>query len=114
MNPGPAAATPSETIRPSDYLDVDRLLSDTERDIRDSVRAFVRDRVTPNVGEWFEQAAIPLELASELGKLGVLGMHLEGYGLPGAMKPGPPCVRVSSRVKTSDENRIRHWPVDAA
>jgi glutaryl-CoA dehydrogenase len=84
MNPAPAAAAPSEPIRPSDYLDVDRLLSDTERDIRDSVRAFVRDRITPNVGEWFEQAAIPLELAPELGRLGVLGMHLEGYGCAGA------------------------------
>ncbi len=83
MNPAPAAA-PTEAIRPNDYLDVDRLLSDTERDIRDTVRAFVRDRITPNVGEWFEQAAIPLELAPELGKLGVLGMHLEGYGCAGA------------------------------
>src|SRR3954452_1979988 len=72
-------------IRPSDYLALDSLLSDEERDIRDTVRAFVRDKVVPNVGEWFEEASVPLaELAPELGKLGVLGMHLRGYGCAGA------------------------------
>jgi glutaryl-CoA dehydrogenase len=71
-------------IRPKDFLDIDALLSDEERDIRDTVRAFVRDRVLPNVGQWFEEARIPLELARELGKLGLLGMHLHGYGCAGA------------------------------
>jgi glutaryl-CoA dehydrogenase len=78
-----ASSSPT-TIDPSDYLAIDRLLSDEERDIRDTVRAFVRNEVVPNVGEWFEQATIPRELARELGKLGVLGMHLEGYGCAGA------------------------------
>jgi glutaryl-CoA dehydrogenase len=77
------SAAPTEAIRPNDYLGIDRLLSDEERDIRDTVRAFVRNRVVPNAGEWFEKATIPLELAGELGKLGVLGMHLEGYGCAG-------------------------------
>jgi glutaryl-CoA dehydrogenase len=71
-------------IRPVDFLDVDYLLSDEERDIRDTVREFVRDRVLPNVGDWFEEATIPLELALDLGKLGVLGMHLDGYGCAGS------------------------------
>jgi glutaryl-CoA dehydrogenase len=71
-------------IDPSDFLAIDRLLSDEERDIRDTVRAFVQNEVVPNVGEWFEEATIPRELARELGKLGVLGMHLEGYGCAGA------------------------------
>ena len=71
-------------LNPRDFLGLDRLLSDEERDIRDTVRAFVADNVTPYVGDWFEQATIPLELARELGKLGVLGMHLEGYGCAGA------------------------------
>ena len=71
-------------LRPTDFLAIDALLSDEERDIRDTVRAFVRDRVVPHVGEWFEEARIPRELAAELGKLGVLGMHLEGYGCAGA------------------------------
>jgi len=70
-------------IRPKDYLAIDALLSDEERDIRDTVRAFVADRVLPNVSEWFEEARIPLELARELGRIGVLGMHLEGYGCAG-------------------------------
>ncbi len=48
-----------------------------------SVRLW-RDRVLPQIGEWFEEARIPRELAPELGELGVLGMHLEGYGCAGA------------------------------
>jgi glutaryl-CoA dehydrogenase len=52
--------------------------------IRDTVRAFVADQVLPHVGDWFEEARIPLELATALGKIGVLGMHLDGYGCAGA------------------------------
>ncbi|MGH2873720.1 MAG: acyl-CoA dehydrogenase family protein, partial [Solirubrobacteraceae bacterium] len=71
-------------IRPTDFLGLDDLLDDEERMIRDTVRAFVRDRVLPEVGDWFEEARLPMELAGELGKLGLLGMHLEGYGCAGA------------------------------
>jgi glutaryl-CoA dehydrogenase len=78
------ATAPRPAIRPHDFLAIDTLLSDEERDIRDTVRAFVRDRVLPNVAEWFEEATIPRELASELGALGLLGMHLQGYGCTGA------------------------------
>jgi glutaryl-CoA dehydrogenase len=77
-----AAAPPA--LRPEDFLNVDRMLSDEERDIRDTVRAFVCDKVTPYVGDWFEEGTIPLELAKELGSLNVLGMHLTGYGCAGA------------------------------
>jgi glutaryl-CoA dehydrogenase len=77
-------ATPAKT-RPEDFLAIDRMLSDEERDIRDTVRAYVRDRIVPEVGDWFETGEVPArELALELGKLGVLGMHLEGYGCAGA------------------------------
>jgi glutaryl-CoA dehydrogenase len=69
---------------PSDFLNVDALLSEEERMIRDTVRAFVRDRVTPNIAEWFEEGILPRELGRELGNLGLLGMHLHGYGCPGA------------------------------
>jgi glutaryl-CoA dehydrogenase len=79
-----ATAAPAGKIDPSDFLALDRLLSDEERDIRDTVRAFVRNEVVPNVGDWFEQATIPRDLAREIGKLGLLGMHLEGYGCAGA------------------------------
>ncbi len=79
-----ATTAPAQKIRPRDFLELDHLLSDEERDIRDTVRAFVGDRVLPHVGEWFEEARIPIELARELGKIGVLGMHLHGYGCAGA------------------------------
>jgi glutaryl-CoA dehydrogenase len=71
-------------LDPLDYLDVDGLLDDEERAIRDTVRQFVRRRVLPEVGDWFENGIFPRELFGELAKLGLLGMHLEGYGLPGA------------------------------
>ncbi len=74
----------STAIDPLDYLDVDALLDDEERAIRDTVRRFVRERVLPEVGDWFEKGVFPRELFGELAKLGLLGMHLEGYGLPGA------------------------------
>jgi glutaryl-CoA dehydrogenase len=78
-----AAARPA--VRPLDFLNVDSLLTDEERDMRDTVRAFVRDRVLPEVGDWFEHARLPTsELAPELGRIGVLGMHLSGYGCLGA------------------------------
>src|SRR5579859_5154216 len=79
-----ATTTAPEKIRPKDYLALDQLLSDEERDIRDTVRAFVRDRVLPYAGDWFDRGIIPRELVVELGNLGVLGMHLEGYGCAGA------------------------------
>ena len=60
-----AVATPPK-IRPEDFLSIDSMLSDEERDIRDTVRAFVRDRVVPHVGDWFEHGTIPRELATDL------------------------------------------------
>jgi glutaryl-CoA dehydrogenase len=78
-------AAPSTQINPADFLAIDRMLSDEERDIRDTVRAYVRDRIVPGVGDWFETGEVPArELAKELGALNVLGMHLEGYGCAGA------------------------------
>src|ERR1700749_3288323 len=79
-----AATSPPPEIRPPDFRDIDHLLDDEERMIRDTVRAFVTDQVLPYVGDWFEEARIPLELAPALGKIGVLGMDLAGYGCAGA------------------------------
>jgi glutaryl-CoA dehydrogenase len=78
------AASPTKPIDPLDYLEIDTLLSDEERLIRDTVRAWVREHVVPHVGDWFEEGVLPMELAPELGKLGLLGMHLDGYGTAGA------------------------------
>ena len=72
------------TLDPLDFLAIDALLDDEERAIRDTVRSFVRENVLPEVGDWFEQGILPRELMTELGKLGLFGMHLDGYGLPGA------------------------------
>ncbi|MFL5912853.1 MAG: acyl-CoA dehydrogenase family protein [Gaiellaceae bacterium] len=71
-------------LDPRDFLAIDALLDDEERAIRDTVRKFVRDRVLPDIGDWFERAVLPRELVKELAQLGLFGMHLEGYGLPGA------------------------------
>ena len=73
---------PGETD-PKDFLEIDNLLSDDERLIRDTVRQFVADRIIPDVGEWFEAGTFPKELAKEMGQLGMLGMHLDGYGCAG-------------------------------
>ena len=71
-------------LDPLDFLAIDSLLDEEERAIRDTVRGFVRDRVIPYVGDWFEQGVFPRELLAELAGLGLFGMHLDGYGLPGA------------------------------
>ncbi len=78
-----APTSPAQPLRANDFLGIDALLSDEERDIRDAVRAFVTDRVVPHVGDWFEEGTIPAELPKQLGDLEVLGMHLTGYGCAG-------------------------------
>ncbi|UFS93594.1 acyl-CoA dehydrogenase family protein [Nocardia huaxiensis] len=78
---------------------IDSLLSDEEKDIRDTVRAFGAERLRPNVAEWFEAGTFPVrEIAPELGKLGLLGMHLEGYGCAGtsATAYGLACMEVEA------------------
>jgi glutaryl-CoA dehydrogenase len=69
---------------PLDLVAAEDLFSDEERAIRDTVRKFCADNIRPHLPEWFEQGTIPArDLALELGKLGVLGMHLHGYGCAG-------------------------------
>jgi glutaryl-CoA dehydrogenase len=72
------------SLDPRDFLAIDALLDDEERAIRDTVRQFVRERIVPEVGDWFEQGILPRELVGEIAQLGLFGMHLDGYGLPGA------------------------------
>jgi len=72
-------------IAPLDLVGIDHLLDDEERAIRDTVRVFCADRIRPHLAEWFETGDVPArELAQEMGTLGLLGMHLEGYGCAGA------------------------------
>jgi glutaryl-CoA dehydrogenase len=74
----------STRLDPLDFLEIDALLGEEERLIRDTVRDFVRERVLTGIEDWFEQGVFPKEMARELGGLGLLGMHLEGYGCAGA------------------------------
>jgi glutaryl-CoA dehydrogenase len=67
----------------ADILRIDDLLSGPERDVRDQVRRFVDDAVRPRIADWFARGVFPKEIVPELGALGLLGMHLEGYGCPG-------------------------------
>ncbi|WP_433628939.1 acyl-CoA dehydrogenase family protein [Nocardia sp. CA-120079] len=63
---------------------IDALLTEDEREIRDTVRTFANHRLRPQIAEWFEAGTFPArELAPELGNVGLLGMHLEGYGCAG-------------------------------
>lgn len=74
----------SSTPDPHDFLDIDAELSGEERDIRDAVRGFAADQLAPHVAEWYESGQLPAaELAKGFGQLGLLGMHLEGYGCSG-------------------------------
>ncbi len=66
-----------------DFLAIDSLLDSDERLLRDTVREFVRREVEPNVGMWWEEGVFPIELAKVMGDMGLLGMHLEGYGCAG-------------------------------
>ncbi|MFD9128078.1 acyl-CoA dehydrogenase family protein [Kitasatospora sp. NPDC059571] len=83
---------------PLDLLDIPSLLTEEEREIQSTVARFLADRVRPNLPEWYENAHFPRELAPELGKLGVLGMHLEGYGCAGtgAVSYGLACLELEA------------------
>ncbi|GJF28001.1 glutaryl-CoA dehydrogenase [Kitasatospora sp. NE20-6] len=91
------ATTPR--LDPADLLAVGDLLTDEERLVRDTVRKFTDDRIRPHIADWFEQGVFPVhELAPELGRLGVLGMHLDGYGCTGstAVEYGVACMELEA------------------
>jgi glutaryl-CoA dehydrogenase len=70
-------------LDPLDFLGLDALLGDEERMIRDTVRTWVRERVLPGIEGWFDRGEFPVEVAKELAGMGLLGMHLSGYGCAG-------------------------------
>jgi len=71
-------------LAPLALLDTDSLIGEEDRAMRDTVRAFVDDRLRPDIAGWYERGDVPVrDLALEFGKLGLLGMHLEGYGCAG-------------------------------
>src|SRR4051794_23762239 len=78
------ATQPRAELDPLDPLGIETLLSDSERARRAQVRRFVTERFAPEAERLFEEARWPVGLARELGRLGVLGMHLDGHGCAGA------------------------------
>ncbi len=83
---------------PLELLDVKRLLSNDERDIQAAVRDFVTRRVKPHIAHWFEHGDLDLDLMREAGSLGLLGMHLQGYGCAGtnAVSYGLACLELEA------------------
>jgi glutaryl-CoA dehydrogenase len=81
-----------------DLIAFDGLLSEEERLIRDTVGEFVSDRVLPDIEKWFDAGEFPHEVATELGALGLLGMHLDGYGCAGtsAVSYGLACMELEA------------------
>src|SRR5215472_1082786 len=67
----------------TDLYNIDHLLSEEERMVRDTVRKFVNERVLPIIGDHFEAGTFPRELIPEIAEMGLLGMHLEGHGCAG-------------------------------
>lgn len=92
--------TPPSPLDPMDLAGIDDLLSDEEKAIRGTVRAFLDKRVEPFVADWFERGEIDdvRGLTKELGALGLLGMHLEGYGCAGmsAVDYGLACLELEA------------------
>ncbi|MGE5289032.1 MAG: acyl-CoA dehydrogenase family protein [Micromonosporaceae bacterium] len=88
----------------TDLLRIDDQLGDEERLIRDTVRAFVTDQVLPEVGDWFEAGVLPRPVLTELGKLGLFGMHLTGYGCAGT---GPIAYGVACRELEAADSGLR-------
>jgi glutaryl-CoA dehydrogenase len=78
------ASTAATVTSARDFLNLERELSDEDRLLAETIRRFAADRVLPHVAEWYEEGRLPRELGGELGRLGLLGMHLEGYGCAGA------------------------------
>jgi glutaryl-CoA dehydrogenase len=87
-----------------DLLRVDDELTEEERLVRDTVRDFATKRIMPHIGDWFEAGTLPSELAPELGKLGLLGMHLTGYGCAGM---GPIAYGVTCREMEAADSGLR-------
>jgi len=83
---------------PSDFLGIDELLTSEERLVRDTVRQFVAEQVAPDIAQWWDEGVVPRELIRQMGDLGLLGMHLDGYGCAGtsAVQYGLACTELEA------------------
>lgn len=105
---------------PRDFLNTDTLLTGEDKLLRDTVRSWVSDRILPDVAEWFEGGFFPKELAKEMGSLGLLGMHLDGYGCAGttAVQYGLACTELEAgdsgaRSFVSVQGSLSMFPIRA-
>jgi glutaryl-CoA dehydrogenase len=85
-------------------LHIDDQLTPEERLVRDTVRDYAGEKVLPHIADWFEAGTLPRELVPELGKLGLLGMHLTGYGCAGM---GPVAYGVACRELEAADSGLR-------
>ncbi|MCV7344867.1 acyl-CoA dehydrogenase family protein [Mycolicibacterium rhodesiae] len=92
------APAKKDIYTPLELFGTDRLLDSDERDIAATVRKFVDTRLRPNVEDWFESGTLPKELGKEFGDMGLLGMHLQGYGCAGtnAVSYGLACMELEA------------------
>jgi glutaryl-CoA dehydrogenase len=110
----PTAAQPGRL----DLLQIDDQLTADERLVRDTVRSYTADRVLPHIADWFEAGTLPRDLLPELGKLGLLGMHLTGYGCAGmgAVAYGVACRELEAadsglRSMVSVQGSLAMYPI---
>ncbi len=111
----------SSTIDPLDFVDVRALLSEEERAIADTVRDYVTENIAKQVGTWFEDAEFPARaIAPRLGEIGLLGMHLQGYGCAGtsAVAYGLACLELEAgdsglRSFVSVQGSLAMFPIHA-
>jgi glutaryl-CoA dehydrogenase len=103
---------------PTDLLRIDDELTDDERLVRDTVRKFTADQIMPHIADWFEAGTVPRELFPELGQLGLLGMHLSGYGSAGmgAVSYGVACRELEAadsglRSMVSVQGSLAMFPI---
>ncbi len=101
-----------------DLMNIDDQLNDEERLLRDTVRAFAAEQLSPHIADWFEAGTLPREIMPELGKLGLLGMHLTGYGCAGAgaIAYGVACRELEAcdsglRSATSVQGSLAMFPI---
>jgi len=82
----------------SDFLNIDAHLSEEEISVRERVRSFVHEKIKPTIEEWYDEAVFPKEIVPEFADLGLLGMHLSGYGCAGrsAVEYGLACMELEA------------------
>src|ERR671911_184594 len=88
----------SGTPEADDFLNIDAHLSEEEKGVREKVRSFVRERIKPNIEGWYDEAVFPREIVPEFADLGLLGMHLSGYGCAdkSAVEYGLACMELEA------------------